>query len=405
MTRVPGRSYVVGGAVRDRLLGLPVSDRDHVVVGTTAEAMTAAGFRPVGRDFPVFLHPETHEEYALARTERKVAPGYAGFVFHADPSVTLEADLERRDLTINAMAEDDADGRVIDPFGGREDLERKVFRHVGPAFAEDPVRILRVARFAARFADFVPAPETVALMRAMADSGEVDALVPERVWQELARGLMEDRPDRLFAVLEEAGALSRLLPELTALGAARWNETMHALRRAAQSGLTLEERFALLFARIAEVDDPVASVARLSARLAVPRAARELAMLVARERDVLISIPTWSDAIDRRTATIAVFERCDAFRRSARFRQLLAAVGRDDRRPGPACRVRRVFRRIVVRGARSRRRDRGPRCWRRRRLDHCGVARGAPRRARAPCLSEEGATVVRTRHCCVMVMR
>ncbi|MFO1228510.1 MAG: multifunctional CCA tRNA nucleotidyl transferase/2'3'-cyclic phosphodiesterase/2'nucleotidase/phosphatase, partial [Roseateles sp.] len=182
--------FLVGGAVRDRLLGLPVKDRDWVVVGASPEALLKAGYQPVGKDFPVFLHPETHEEVALARTERKTAPGYHGFAFHAAPDVTLEQDLTRRDLTINAMAEDEA-GRVIDPHGGQADLAAKVLRHVSPAFAEDPVRILRLARFAARFADFTVAPETLQLMRDMVEAGEVDALVPERVWQELSRGLME----------------------------------------------------------------------------------------------------------------------------------------------------------------------------------------------------------------------
>src|SRR5690606_23830656 len=203
------KTYVVGGAVRDALLGLPVQDQDHVVVGATPEQMIAAGFRPVGRDFPVFLHPQTQEEYALARTERKTAPGYTGFVFHAEPGVTLEQDLARRDLTINAMARD-AGGNIIDPFNGRNDLAAKIFRHVSPAFAEDPVRILRVARFAARFDGFTVAEETNALMRRMTDAGEVDALVPERVWQELARGLMEKKPSRMFDVLRDCGALARL---------------------------------------------------------------------------------------------------------------------------------------------------------------------------------------------------
>jgi len=208
--------YAVGGAVRDELLGLPVTDRDWVVVGATPQDMLDRGFVAVGRDFPVFLHPQTHEEYALARTERKTAPGYTGFAFHAAPGVTLEEDLVRRDLTINAMAKDEA-GAIVDPHGGRADLAARLLRHVSPAFAEDPVRILRVARFAARFADFSVAAETMELMRGMAAAGEVDALVSERVWQELARGLMEARPSRMFEVLRECGALARLLPELDAL--------------------------------------------------------------------------------------------------------------------------------------------------------------------------------------------
>ncbi|MCU0764750.1 MAG: multifunctional CCA addition/repair protein, partial [Burkholderiaceae bacterium] len=210
------KTYAVGGCVRDQLLGVPVADRDWVVVGATPGEMIAAGFRPVGRDFPVFLHPQTHEEYALARTERKTAPGYHGFVFHAAPDVSLEEDLARRDLTINAMALDPA-GRLVDPFGGRADLEAQVLRHVGPAFAEDPVRILRLARFAARLPRFRVADETLRLARSMAEAGEVDALVPERVWQELARGLMEGRPSRMFEVLRQCGALVRLLPEVDRL--------------------------------------------------------------------------------------------------------------------------------------------------------------------------------------------
>ena len=210
------KAYVVGGAVRDELLGRPASDRDWVVVEATPEAMMAEGFLAVGRDFPVFLHPETREEYALARTERKSAPGYRGFVVHADPGVTLEDDLRRRDLTINAMARDE-DGRLVDPFGGLADLQAGVLRHVSEAFAEDPVRILRLARFAARFARFRVADETLALMRQMVEVGEVDALVPERVWQELSRGLMEERPSRMFEVLRDCGALARLLPEVDRL--------------------------------------------------------------------------------------------------------------------------------------------------------------------------------------------
>ena len=196
------KMYLVGGAVRDELLGRPAGDRDWVVVGATPIEMLDAGFVPVGRDFPVFLHPQTHEEYALARTERKTAPGYHGFAFHAAPEVTLEDDLARRDLTINAMAREE-DGTLVDPHGGQRDLAGRVLRHVSPAFAEDPVRILRLARFAARFHDFSIAPQTMQLMREMVGAGEVDALVAERVWQELSRGLMEARPSRMFEVLRE----------------------------------------------------------------------------------------------------------------------------------------------------------------------------------------------------------
>ncbi|OZA13922.1 MAG: multifunctional CCA tRNA nucleotidyl transferase/2'3'-cyclic phosphodiesterase/2'nucleotidase/phosphatase, partial [Hydrogenophilales bacterium 17-62-8] len=210
------KTYIVGGAVRDRLLGLPVADRDYVVVGASPEQMVALGYQPVGKDFPVFLHPETHAEYALARTERKSGTGYKGFTVHAAPDVTLEEDLSRRDLTINAIAED-SDGALIDPYGGQRDLAARTFRHVSEAFAEDPVRILRVARFAARFTAFTVAAETNALMRQMVDNGEVDALVPERVWQEIARGLMEAQPSRMFHVLRDCGALARLLPEIDRL--------------------------------------------------------------------------------------------------------------------------------------------------------------------------------------------
>ena len=208
--------FEVGGAVRDALLGRSVHDRDWVAVGATPQQLIEAGYLPVGRDFPVFLHPETREEVALARTERKTAPGYHGFAFHAAPDVSLEQDLARRDLTINAIART-SDGTLIDPHGGRRDLEARLLRHVSPAFAEDPVRILRVARFAARFADFEVAPETIALMRGMVAAGEADALVPERVWQELSRGLMEARPSRLFDVLRDCDALARLLPEVERL--------------------------------------------------------------------------------------------------------------------------------------------------------------------------------------------
>ncbi len=212
------RAYLVGGAVRDRLLGRTGGDRDWVVVGSTPAEMIRAGFAPVGKDFPVFLHPETKEEYALARTERKTAPGYHGFTFHADPSVTLEDDLARRDFTINAIAQAD-DGTLVDPHGGVRDLEARVLRHVSPAFAEDPVRILRAARFLARFAPrgFAIAPDTLALMRDMVAAGEVDALVPERVWAELRRALEEERPSAALRLLRDCGALARLLPEVDAL--------------------------------------------------------------------------------------------------------------------------------------------------------------------------------------------
>lgn len=210
------QTYIVGGAVRDELLGLPVKDRDFVVVGATPAHMTQAGFKPVGKDFPVFLHPQTHEEYALARTERKTAKGYKGFQVYVAPDVTLEQDLSRRDFTINAIAKA-ADGALIDPFNGQADIQAKVLRHVSDAFVEDPVRILRAARFLARFTDFTLAPETLRLMQQMVAGGEVDALVPERVWQELARGLMEAKPSRMFKTLRACGALQKIFPELNAL--------------------------------------------------------------------------------------------------------------------------------------------------------------------------------------------
>jgi tRNA nucleotidyltransferase (CCA-adding enzyme) len=296
------KSYIVGGAVRDELLGLPVQDRDHVVVGATPEAMEAQGFRPVGRDFPVFLHPQTHEEYALARTERKTARGYRGFQVYAAPDVTLEQDLARRDLTINAMARDEAGG-LVDPFGGRADLEARVLRHVSPAFVEDPVRILRVARFAARFG-FAVAPETLALMRAMVAAGEADALVPERVWQELAKGLMEAAPRRMFDVLAECGALARVLPGWAALDAGR---ALAALDAAAADRAALPLRWAALFAG---VDASAAEVT--SARVRAPSDCRELAVLVAAQRAAF-------DVAAAPAALLDVLHACDAFRRPERF--------------------------------------------------------------------------------------
>lgn len=269
----------VGGAVRDELLGRPVSDRDWVVVGATPEQMESRGFRPVGRDFPVFLHPQTHEEYALARTERKVSPGYRGFVVHSSPDVTLEDDLRRRDLTINAMARA-ADGTLIDPWGGLSDLRAKRLRHVSDAFAEDPVRILRLARFAARFADFTVAPETVALARGMVNAGEADALVAERIWQEVSRGLMESTPSRMLAVLDQCGALARILPALgdTESPAQRdWQSTLNRLDLAARNGASLAVRYALLTGWPRE---PRVAL-DCSARMRAPSDCAELARLVA----------------------------------------------------------------------------------------------------------------------------
>ena len=310
--------YAVGGAVRDELLGLPVSDRDYVVVGATPGEMTALGYKPVGRDFPVFLHPQTHEEYALARTERKTARGYHGFEFHAAPDVTLEQDLARRDLTINAIARD-SDGRIIDPFNGVADLRARVFRHVSAAFAEDPVRILRVARFAARF-DFAIAPETLTLMREMVVRGEVEALVAERVWQEIARGLMERHPSRMLDTLDRCGALPVVLHEmareLSAGGLAARNTALDA---AAQCGAGLAQRFALLTMHA----DAVALNA-LCERLRVPQECADLAMLAARQG----GNAAHAGALDA-AALLALLQAVDALRRPGRFAQWLAVIELD----------------------------------------------------------------------------
>ncbi|MCX7220104.1 MAG: multifunctional CCA addition/repair protein [Burkholderiales bacterium] len=343
------KTYIVGGAVRDRLLGLPVQDRDHVVIGATPEQMLGLGYTPVGKDFPVFLHPKTHEEYALARTERKTAAGYKGFVFHTDASVTLEQDLIRRDLTVNAIAQDEA-GHLTDPFHGQQDLQDRIFRHVSSAFAEDPVRILRLARFAARFSvapnNFSVAPETMALMQEMVAAGEVDALVPERVWQELARGLMEARPSRMFEVLRECGALKRLLPELDALWGVPQPPKYHpeidtgvhvmlVVDYAAQQGHTLAIRFAALMHDLGKgSSDPekwpshhgheqrgVALVEAVCQRLKVPGECRDLAVMTARDHGNV------GRALEMRPATLQeLFERNDAFRKPQRFFDMLKAA-------------------------------------------------------------------------------
>lgn len=336
--------YVVGGAVRDELLGRPTADRDFVVVGTTPEAMLAQGFRPVGKDFPVFLHPTTHEEYALARTERKSGHGYHGFTFHAAPDVTLEQDLARRDLTINAMARH-PDGTLFDPFGGQPDLSAKILRHVGPAFAEDPVRILRIARFSARFPDFTVATETMTLMRSMVSSGEVDHLVAERVWQELAKGLMETRPSRMFEVLRDCGALARLLPEVEALYGVPQRadfhpeidtgiHTMMVLDQSALFDFALPVRFAALTHDLGKAETPAHVLPRhtgheegsyrltegLSARLRVPNDCRDLALLMARYHGLVHRVAD----LDPETV-VSLIEKADALRRPERFRQLLEA--------------------------------------------------------------------------------
>lgn len=305
--------YIVGGAVRDDLLGLPAGDRDWVVVGSTPEAMAARGFVPVGGDFPVFLHPRTHEEYALARTERKSGRGYHGFVFHAGQDVTLADDLRRRDLTVNAIARA-ADGTLVDPLGGVADIRARVLRHVGPAFVEDPVRLLRLARFAARFHSFSIAPETLELCSTLVRGGEVDALVPERVWQEFAKGLMTAHPARMMDVLASCGALERVAPGLV------WGPKVAVgLTRAAQHGLDLAQRHALLCR---------CSAADLQSRLRAPSACRDLARLLPGLLQRLSGLV--SDASGGGTGGPAdcldVLEACDALRRPERFEALLGAA-------------------------------------------------------------------------------
>ncbi|MEI8266466.1 MAG: multifunctional CCA addition/repair protein [Betaproteobacteria bacterium] len=345
-----GRCFEVGGCVRDALLGRPVADRDWVVVGATPQEMLDAGFRPVGKDFPVFLHPTTHEEYALARTERKSGRGYHGFTFHADPGVTLEQDLARRDLTINAMARR-PDGSLVDPFGGQRDLRERRLRHVSEAFAEDPVRLLRTARFAARYGDFEVAPDTRALMRRLVDEGEVDALVPERVWQELAKGLMEPWPRRLFAVLRECGALKRLLPEVDALWGVPQPPAHHpevdtgehlmlVLQQCALAQTPLPVRWACLMHDLGKATTPrdewprhlghegrsARLAQRVAERLRVPNDCRELADVVAREHGHVHA----SGGLGPE-ATLRLLERCDALRRPQRFLQALQACECDAR--------------------------------------------------------------------------
>jgi tRNA nucleotidyltransferase (CCA-adding enzyme) len=343
--------YLVGGAVRDALLGLVVKDRDWVIVGADPQALLAEGYLPVGRDFPVFLHPLSHEEYALARTERKLAPGYHGFAFHAASDVTLEQDLARRDLTINAMAQPEAGGPLIDPYGGQQDLAAKVLRHVSPAFAEDPVRILRLARFGARFADFSLAPSTLLLMQQMVADGEVDALVAERVWQEIAKGLMEAKPSRMIELLRECGALARLAPELERLFGVPQPALHHpeidtgthllmVLDQCAAQGAPLTVRYACLGHDLGKGLTPAEHwprhighegrglplVRRLSERWRVPTECRELALLMAREHSNIHQSGKFDAA-----ARLRLLERCDAWRRPARFEQLLWACECDAR--------------------------------------------------------------------------
>lgn len=349
------KTWLVGGAVRDALMGLPIKDRDWVVVGATVQDMLDAGYAPVGRDFPVFLHPQTHEEYALARTERKSAPGYRGFVVHAAPDVTLEEDLARRDLTINSIAayatSTGAIEQIIDPFGGQADIAAKVLRHVTPAFREDPVRILRVARFAARFEGFQVAPETLGLMREMVEDGEVDHLVAERVWQELSTALMEPRPARFFEVLRDCGALKVLLPEVDRLWGVPQSAQHHpevdtgvhlmlVLQMTAQLQAPLPVRFAALTHDLGKGTTPADVLPRhighearsvrllhaLCKRLRVPNDCAELAEVVAREHgNVHRSGALQADAVMR------LLERCDALRKPERFAQVLQACECDAR--------------------------------------------------------------------------
>ena len=354
--------YMVGGAVRDALLGLPVADHDWVVVGSTPEELVALGYLPVGKDFPVFLHPKTKEEYALARTERKTARGYHGFAVHAAPDVTLEQDLARRDLTINSIAACaridwdtapfDADlEALIDPFGGQQDVAAKVLRHVTDAFREDPVRILRVARFAARFADFSVAPETMQLMKDMVTDGEADALVAERVWQELSRGLMQAKPSRMFGVLRECGALKQLLPEVDRLWGVPQRADYHpeidtgihlmmVLDMAAQLDAPLPVRFACLMHDLGKGTTPADVLPRhighelrsaklsntVCERLRVPVDCRELAGVVAMEHGNIHRSAEFGAA-----ALVRLLERCDAFRKPQRFADVLLACECDAR--------------------------------------------------------------------------
>lgn len=342
--------YLVGGAVRDELLGLSVKDKDYVVVGSSPEEMQANGFKPVGKDFPVFLHPETHDEYALARTERKTAKGYKGFAVSASVDVTLEEDLARRDLTINAIAKD-CDGKLIDPYNGLADIQSKTLRHVSEAFAEDPVRILRAARLSARFGDFTVAAETQQLMQHMVDEGEVDALVAERVWQELAKGLMEDKPSRMFDVLRACGALRKILPELDKLWGVPQPPQYHpevdtglhimlVIDYTARQNFSLPIRFAALMHDLGKGTTPIELLPRhigheersvrllkeVSKRLRVPNDCKELAQLVAKFHGKLYQ------TLQMRPSTLLEFLiEMDAIRQPARFKDFLKACEADSR--------------------------------------------------------------------------
>jgi len=354
------KTYLVGGAVRDRLLGRPATEHDYVVVGATPDDLVALGLRPVGKDFPVFLHPRTGEQYALARTERKTGPGYHGFETRFAPDVTLEEDLARRDLTINAMASDD-DGNIIDPHGGRRDLEARLLRHVSPAFIEDPLRVLRVARFASRFAGlgFTVAPATLELMRSIAASGELTALVPERVWVETERALGEQQPAVYFEVLRACGALEVVFPEIAALFGVpqpeKWHpeidtglHTMQVLDVAAQTSADTTVRFAALVHDLGKGVTPraewpshvgheaagAALIEKLCARLRAPNDHRELAVLVARHHAKVHRV-----AELRPGTLLDLLEQTDAFRRGERFERMLVACEADARGRGPQLRV------------------------------------------------------------------
>ncbi len=342
--------YLVGGAVRDELLGIAVKDKDFVVVGSTPEEMIAAGFKPVGKDFPVFLHPKTHDEYALARTERKTAKGYKGFVVHASPEVTLEEDLARRDLTINAIAKDST-GKFIDPYNGLADIQSKTLRHVSDAFAEDPVRILRAARLSARFQDFSLAPETNQLMQQMVAAGEVDALVAERVWQELAKGLMEDKPSRMFDVLRACCALKKILPELDKLWGVPQSAQYHpeidtgvhvmlAIDYAARQNYALAVRFATLMHDLGKGVTPaellpqhigheargIHLVKDVCKRLRVPNDCKELAQIVSKFHGKLHQV------LQMKPSTLLSFiVELDAIRQPERFKDFLRACEADSR--------------------------------------------------------------------------
>ncbi|MER0204290.1 MAG: multifunctional CCA addition/repair protein [Nitrosomonas sp.] len=349
------KTYLVGGSVRDELLGLPVKDHDYVVVGASPEEMEQLGYRPVGKDFPVFLHPQTHEQYALARTERKISRGYKGFEVFTSPQVTLQEDLARRDLTINSIAKDD-EGNIIDPFNGVADLEAGILRHISPAFSEDPVRILRAARFAARF-NFHAAPETLTLMSDMVHNGEVDALVPERVWQELSRGLMENNPSRMFHMLRECGALARIMPEVDVLFGVPQPAHAHpeidtgvhimlAIDYAAAQDYSLPVRFATLMHDLGKGTTPpeewprhighearsIELTQNICERIRVPKDARDLALLVARYHGDV------HRAAELKPSTLAdMLQAVDAYRKPSRFEEFLQACACDFHgRPGYA---------------------------------------------------------------------